>query len=74
MEKVKVTRYIPGKRPVYARDSSSDGSDSDGDRSEGEVEYSEVKEERASPPQYNEADLARDPRLRRLVERSAEVR
>ena len=77
MEKVKVNRYITGKRPEYAGESSSSESDSEeeeeeeGRRKEGEEEGEEDAEVEVPLQLYNEADLARDRRLRRLIERSA---
>ena len=79
MQKVKVTRYISGRRPDYAQaDSSSESSDEEegfgvqGEvgspgRVEGEEEVvKEVKEEE------EEAAMMDDPRLRRLRERRSQ--
>ena len=75
MEKVKVNRYIPGRRPDYAGDtSSSSESESeeeeekgDGHEGDGEEEEEEFEKTRQL---YNEFEISRDRRLRRLVERS----
>ena len=75
MQKVKVTRYVSGRRPEYAPEESSDESSEEeegfgegvrgGEEGEagetGEVVKVEVKEE----------DWRNDPRLRRLRERRA---
>ena len=65
MEKVKVTRYISGKRPAYAQESSSDESSSS--EEEDNVPQQQPVHETSM---YNEQDLTRDRRLLRLRERA----
>lgn len=71
MKKVKVHRYVSGKRPDYAPISSSD-EDSDSD---GFIEQQQQKNQKPPPkplsPKREEIDseveIGRDPRLRRLI-------
>ena len=75
MEKVKVTRYMPGRRPDYARDSSSSSSSSE-DEDEGEEEEGKVREEEQveeNRREYGDEEVARDRRLARLRERTTHV-
>ena len=83
MQKVKVTRYVSGRRPEYApEDSSSEdsgeeeggfGVGGEGRRGEGEGEEVEVELGRVEgEPEgggVREEDWRNDPRLRRLRER-----
>lgn len=68
MEKVKVTRYVTGKRPDYAPDSSSDEEDEFGIKARTAAQTAVDTEEK------DEDDEMRDHRLRRLQyrERGAE--
>ncbi|PVD33255.1 hypothetical protein C0Q70_04508 [Pomacea canaliculata] len=68
MEKVKVTRYVTGKRPDYAPDSSSDEEDEFGIKARTAAQTAVDTEEK------DEDDEVRDHRLRRLQyrERGAE--
>ncbi|KAJ0001829.1 hypothetical protein NQD34_001625 [Periophthalmus magnuspinnatus] len=64
MEKVKVKRYISGKRPDYAPMESSDEEDE---------EFQFVKKSREQEPEMDEAETeVSDPRLKRLMNRSSE--
>ena len=75
MEKVKVNRYIPGRRPDYAGDTSSSSSseseseeeEEKGGEGDGEEEEEEIEKTRQL---YDEIEILRDRRLRRLIERS----
>lgn len=64
MEKVKVKRYVSGKRPDYAPMESSD---------EEEEDFQFVKKGKEAEPEVEmeEEDLS-DPRLRRLMNRVSE--
>ena len=76
MEKVKVTRYMPGKRPDYARDSSSSSSSSEDEDEEEEEEEGKVREEEQveeNRKEYGDEEVARDRRLARLRERTTHV-
>lgn len=73
MEKVKVNRYIPGRRPDYAGDtssSSSSESESEEEEEKGGRHEGDREEEEEIRQLYNEVELAKDRRLRRLIERS----
>lgn len=78
MEKVKVSRYISGKVPEYARDaaarhydSDSDSSNSDSESGEEEQYYLEPARE-SSPDRQDvrKKDVVHDRRLARLLQRS----
>lgn len=84
MEKVKVTRYIPGRRPDYAIQSSSEEeeeSDSDDEGNHAKIEEEEalgvvrIREDELEGQrmEYNETEVSRDRRLARLRERSTYV-
>ena len=76
MEKVKVTRYMPGRRPDYARDSSSSSSSSEDEDEEEEEEEGKVREEEQveeNRKEYGDEEVARDRRLARLRERTTHV-
>ncbi len=76
MEKVKVTRYMPGKRPDYAIDSSSSDSDDDDDIIHDEemgVVSDRVEVLKEQHREYNEHEITTDKRLARLRERSTHV-
>ena len=70
MEKVKVTRYMPGRRPDYA--GTGDTSSSSSSSSEEEGEEREEEEEREQH-YINERDVTGDRRLNRLRERSTHI-
>ncbi|XP_036606865.1 microfibrillar-associated protein 1-like [Trichosurus vulpecula] len=59
MEKVKVKRYMSGKRPDYAPMESSDEED-------GEFQFIKKAKEQEAEPEEQEEDSPSDPRLRRL--------
>ncbi|ETE62864.1 Microfibrillar-associated protein 1, partial [Ophiophagus hannah] len=59
MEKVKVKRYVSGKRPDYAPMESSDEEDE-------EFQFIKKAKEQELEPEEQEEELASDPRLRRL--------
>lgn len=64
MEKVKVKRYVSGKRPDYAPMQSSDEEDED---------FQFVKKAKEVEPEVEqEEDDVSDPRLRRLLNRVSE--
>lgn len=64
MEKVKVKRYVSGKRPDYAPMQSSDEEDED---------FQFVKKAKEVEPEVEqEEDDMSDPRLRRLLNRVSE--
>ncbi|XP_069722944.1 microfibrillar-associated protein 1 isoform X1 [Phaenicophaeus curvirostris] len=65
MEKVKVKRYVSGKRPDYAPMESSDEEDE-------EFQFIKKAKEQEVEPEEQEEELANDPRLRRLQNRIAE--
>ncbi|XP_051832036.1 microfibrillar-associated protein 1-like [Antechinus flavipes] len=66
MEKVKVIRYVSGKRPVYAPKVSSDEEDE-------EFQFlKKAKEQEEAEPEEQEEDSPSDPRLRRLQKRIKE--
>ncbi|XP_055327192.1 microfibrillar-associated protein 1-like [Paramacrobiotus metropolitanus] len=72
MQKVKVTRYVSGKRPDYAPEyESSDEEDEFLVEGDAESRYSRVKPVVADA-EYDEKDF-RDPRLKRLQSRLAEA-
>ena len=74
MQKVKVTRYISGRRPEYAPSDSESGSseDEEGFVNVGGGEEIEEREEPEVPREAEPAvDAAADRRLRRLKERQA---
>ena len=75
MEKVKVTRYMPGRRPDYAPDTldtSSSSSDSEGEGQVGVVRdrRDELHEQHR---EYDEREVSKDRRLERLRERATHV-
>lgn len=77
MQKVKVRRYISGKRPEYAPMSSSDDDSDDDDFIEARRHAlaTAAKEGEASPERDYESEpenLPDDPRLRRLLNRMPE--
>ncbi|KAM6119564.1 LOW QUALITY PROTEIN: microfibrillar-associated protein 1 [Pterocles gutturalis] len=59
MEKVKVKRYVSGKRPDYAPMESSE-------EEEEEFQFIKKAKEQEAEPEEQEEELANDPRLRRL--------
>ncbi|KAM5228097.1 microfibrillar-associated protein 1-like [Ctenodactylus gundi] len=65
MEKVKVKRYVSGKRPDYAPMESSDEDDE-------EFQFIKKANEQEAAPEEQEEDLSSDPRLRRLQNRISE--
>ncbi|KAG8145315.1 hypothetical protein E2320_013642, partial [Naja naja] len=65
MEKVKVKRYVSGKRPDYAPMESSDEEDE-------EFQFIKKAKEQELEPEEQEEELASDPRLRRLQNRVSE--
>lgn len=65
MEKVKVKRYVSGKRPDYAPMESSDEEDE-------EFQFIKKAKEQEMEPEEKDDDLASDPRLRRLQNRISE--
>ncbi|NWR12659.1 MFAP1 protein, partial [Pycnonotus jocosus] len=65
MEKVKVKRYVSGKRPDYAPMESSEEEDE-------EFQFIKKAKEQEVEPEEQEEELANDPRLRRLQNRIAE--
>ncbi|XP_052597440.1 microfibrillar-associated protein 1-like [Peromyscus californicus insignis] len=65
MEKVKVKRYVSGKRPDYAPMESSDEEDE-------EFQFIKKAEEQEAEPEQQEEDSPSDPRLRRLQNRVSE--
>ncbi|KFO33000.1 Microfibrillar-associated protein 1 [Fukomys damarensis] len=65
MEKVKVKRYVSGKRPDYAPMESSDEEDE-------EFQFIKKAKEQEAEPEEQEEDLSSDPRLRRLQNRISE--
>ncbi|XP_038053167.1 microfibrillar-associated protein 1-like [Patiria miniata] len=67
MQKVKVKRYVTGKRPDYAPDSSSDEEETL------EVAFVRKSKTTAGVPSSKEPDEEVDSRLRRLREREQEV-
>ena len=82
MQKVKVTRYVSGRRPEYApEDSASESSEEEegfgvvggeGARGEeGERDQGEGRVKERVLVEVREEDLRDDPRLRRLRERHA---
>ena len=79
MEKVKVTRYMPGRRPDYAMESSSDSDhevdDNDDNDNEEEVGVVRNREEELEEQrnEYNEREISKDKRLARLRERSTHI-
>ncbi len=74
MEKVKVTRYMPGRRPDYAADTLDTSSSSD---SEGEGEVGVVRDRKDElhdqHREYNDREVSSDRRLERLRERATHV-
>ena len=62
MEKVKVKRYVSGKRPDYAPMESSD---------EEEEDFQFVKKGKDAEPELEEEEVS-DPRLKRLLNRVSE--
>ena len=84
MEKVKVTRYMPGRRPDYAIESSSESSSEEEeegpeehgglDELEGEgIGRDRIEELEEQRREYDEKEVAKDRRLARLRERSTHV-
>lgn len=78
MEKVKVTRYMPGKIPDYAvadesESSTSDDGDSDSDNDDRSVADEDLSEERVDEPVHDDSVAIQDRRLARLMERTAHV-
>ena len=72
MQKVKVTRYVSGRRPEYAPEDDSDSELSDEEEREfapeaNEVRWVETAEEEGA------ADVVKDRRLQRLRERQATI-
>ena len=65
MEKVKVKRYVSGKRPDYAPMESSDEEDE-------EFQFIKKAKEQEAGPEEQEEDSSSDPRLRRLQNRISE--
>ncbi|KAM5228408.1 LOW QUALITY PROTEIN: microfibrillar-associated protein 1-like [Ctenodactylus gundi] len=65
MEKVKVKRYVSGKRPDYAPMESSDEDDE-------EFQFIKKANEQEAAPEEQEEDSSSDPRLRRLQNRISE--
>ena len=65
MEKVKVKRYVSGKRPDYAPMESSDEEDE-------EFQFIKKAKEQEAEPEEQEEDSSSDPRLRRLQNRISE--
>ncbi|XP_043736363.1 microfibrillar-associated protein 1-like [Cervus elaphus] len=65
MEKVKVKRYVSGKRPDYVPMESSDEEDE-------EFQFIKKAKEQEAEPQEQEEDSSSDPRLRRLQNRISE--
>lgn len=64
MQKVKVHRYVSGKRPDYAQDYRSD---SDSDNDDFLEKRNQAKIQPPSPaPEYSDDEDLNDPRLRRL--------
>lgn len=63
MEKVKVKRYVSGKRPDYAPMESSD---------EEEEDFQFVRGKEVEPEVELEQDDVSDPRLKRLMNRASE--
>lgn len=72
MQKVKVHRYVSGKRPDYAKDARSDSESDDDDF----LERKNQPHRAPSPEPVRSDDEVNDPRLRRLkiAERETEVR
>ena len=66
MEKVKVTRYVTGKRPDYAPDSSSDEDDEIGFQSRRTAQPRFEEEEEKEEEEEEEEREIQDRRLRRL--------
>lgn len=76
MQKVKVTRYVSGRRPEYAPEESSEESSDEeegfgegGRAGEDEEGEGEEEEGEGKKVEINEEDWRDDPRLRRLRER-----
>lgn len=71
MQKVKVHRYISGKRPKYAPVSSSEDESEDEDflENQRQKEYSPTPEQLELPPE--KLLTTEDRRLKRLIERKA---
>ncbi|GAB6023518.1 Microfibrillar-associated protein 1 [Chamberlinius hualienensis] len=67
MQKVKVHRYVSGKRPEYAPASSSE------EESDDEFVYEQKRRRLTSPELSNSVEDESDPRLRRLRQRQSEV-
>lgn len=63
MEKVKVKRYVSGKRPDYAPMESSD---------EEEEDFQFIKKGKDAEPEELEEEVVSDPRLKRLQNRVSE--
>ncbi|XP_076471038.1 microfibrillar-associated protein 1-like [Babylonia areolata] len=69
MEKVKVTRYVTGKRPDYAPDSSSDEEDDFGFQAKTTAQPRIDEEEEREEEEEDEEQEIQDRRLRRLQQR-----
>ncbi|KAL8618942.1 hypothetical protein ACOMHN_020361 [Nucella lapillus] len=70
MEKVKVTRYVTGKRPDYAPDSSSDEEDDFGFHAKTTAQQPRVEEEEEKEDDEEQQEQeVQDHRLRRLQQR-----
>ena len=74
MEKVKVTRYVTGKRPDYAPDSSSDEEDEFGFQARKvALPRAEEEDEKEEEEEEMEDQDVMDRRLRRLQQRDRVV-
>ena len=72
MQKVKVTRYVSGRRPEYApEESSEESSEEEEGFGEGVRGGEEEETGEGVRVEMREEDLRDDPRLRRLRERRA---
>lgn len=70
MQKVKVHRYVSGKRPDYAQDARSDTDSDDDDFLE---RRNHINRKSPSPPPSKDDDVLDDPRLRRLKIREVDT-
>ena len=73
MEKVKVTRYVTGKRPDYAPDSSSDEEDDFGFQALKTAQPRTEEEEEKQDELEAEQKEIMDRRLRRLMQRERAI-
>lgn len=69
MQKVKVHRYVSGKRPDYAQDQHSDSESDDEDF----LERRNRPQRRTPSPELTQEDDLNDPRLRRLKIREVDT-